>query len=67
MIGRHTSTDSPILDWRRAQRSGSVTGNLVPDAQLATLAIEHALVVCSADADFARFPDVHRVNPLRAR
>jgi predicted nucleic acid-binding protein len=41
-----------------------VTGNLVPDAQLAALAIEHGLVVHSADTDFARFPEVRWVNPL---
>ena len=31
-------------------------GHLVPDAHLAALAIEHGLVVCSTDGDFARFP-----------
>jgi uncharacterized protein len=41
-----------------------VTGNLVPDAQLAALAIEHGLVVHSADTDFARFTQVRWVNPL---
>lgn len=41
-----------------------VSGNLVPDAQLAALAIEHGLTVCSADTDFARFPDVRWHNPL---
>jgi uncharacterized protein len=41
-----------------------VTGNLVPDAQLAALAIEHGLVVHSADSDFARFPELRWVNPL---
>lgn len=40
------------------------TGNLVPDVHLAALAIEHGLVVASADTDFARFPDVRWVNPL---
>ena len=40
------------------------TGNLVPDAHLAALAIEHGLTVCSADADFGRFPGVTWVNPL---
>jgi uncharacterized protein len=39
-------------------------GNLVPDAVLAALAIEHGLIVCSADSDFARFPDVRWENPL---
>jgi len=42
----------------------NVTGNLIPDAHLAAIAIEHGLTVCSADADFARFIDVSWVNPL---
>lgn len=41
-----------------------VSGNLVPDAQLAALALEHGLTVYSADADFARFTEVGWVNPL---
>lgn len=41
-----------------------VTGNLVPDAQLAALALEHGLAVYSADTDFARFTEVSWVNPL---
>ena len=41
-----------------------VTGNLVPDAQLAALATEHGLVIQTADTDFARFPDVRWENPL---
>ena len=39
-------------------------GNLVPDAQLAALALEHGLTVCSADSDFARFGAVRWINPL---
>jgi toxin-antitoxin system PIN domain toxin len=42
----------------------SVHGNLVPDAHLAALAIEHGLMLCSADSDFARFPGLRRRNPL---
>jgi toxin-antitoxin system PIN domain toxin len=35
----------------------AVTGpNLVPDAHLAALAIEHGLTLMSTDGDFARFP-----------
>ena len=41
-----------------------VTGNLVPDAQLAALALEFGVAVVSADSDFARFPEVRWVNPL---
>lgn len=42
----------------------AVTGNLVPDAQLAALAIEHGLTVMTADTDFARFPGLQWHNPL---
>jgi len=41
-----------------------VTGNLVPDAMLAALALEHGLTVMSTDTDFGRFPGVACVNPL---
>jgi toxin-antitoxin system PIN domain toxin len=41
-----------------------VYGNLVPDAHLAALAIEHGLTLCSTDSDFARFPELKWVNPL---
>ena len=42
----------------------AVTGNLVPDAHLAALAIEHGVAIASADTDFARFTEVRWVNPL---
>lgn len=45
-------------------RRHQVRANLVPDAHLAALAIEHGLKVCSADTDFARFTEVTWVNPL---
>ncbi len=41
-----------------------ITGNLLPDAQLAALALEHGVAVCSADTDFARFTEVRWENPL---
>src|SRR5688572_13535238 len=40
--------------------------NLVPDAHLAALAVEHGLVLCSTDGDFARFPRLRWENPLSA-
>lgn len=51
--------------YRRLVEEMDITGNLVTDAQLAALAIEHGLVVCSADTDFARFPGLRWENPLR--
>lgn len=40
-------------------------GNLVADAELAALAIEHGLTVCSADTDFARFREIDWLDPTR--
>jgi uncharacterized protein len=41
-----------------------VRGNLIHDADLAALAIEHGLILCSTDRDFARFPNLRWTNPL---
>jgi len=41
-----------------------VYGNLVPDAHLAVLAVEHGLTLCSTDGDFARFQGLRWFNPL---
>ncbi|MDE0654264.1 MAG: PIN domain-containing protein [bacterium] len=43
-----------------------VAAGLIPDAMLAALAVEHGLVVMSADTDFARFPEARWENPLIA-
>ena len=43
---------------------GGITPKLVMDAHLAALAIEHGLVLCSADGDFARFAQLRWHNPL---
>ena len=42
----------------------NITANLVPDAHLAALAIEHGLILCSADGDFGRFPSLKWQNPI---
>ena len=47
-------------------RSYGISGNLVPDAHLAALAVEHGVAVCSADTDFARFTEIRWINPLRS-
>jgi hypothetical protein len=47
--------------------SPGVHGNLVPDAHLAAIAIEHGLTLCSTDGDFARFPGLRWENPLELR
>lgn len=50
--------------FRRLLAEAQAAGNLVTDAHVAALAIEHGCVLCSADADFARFPRLKWRNPL---
>ena len=45
-------------------RSSSITANDIPDAHLAALAIEHGLILCSTDSDFAKYGDIEWENPL---
>lgn len=59
------ATERTAAVYQRLLEHTPVTGNLVPDAQLAALAVEHGLVLCSADSDFGRFPDLRWENPLR--
>ncbi|RLC61995.1 MAG: type II toxin-antitoxin system VapC family toxin [Chloroflexi bacterium] len=44
---------------------GQAIGNLVTDAHLAALAIEHGCQLYSTDSDFARFPKLKWSNPLK--
>lgn len=57
---RHADVLEAILSAR------PVTGDLVADAHLAALALEHGLAVCSADTDFARFTEIEWLNPIAA-
>lgn len=45
--------------------AADVRGNLVNDAHIAALALEHNAVVHTNDSDFARFPNVRWHNPLQ--
>ena len=45
---------------------GGIQANLVPDAHLAALAMEHGLMLCSTDGDFGRFSNLRWQNPLVA-
>jgi uncharacterized protein len=49
----------------RLIRTYELRGNLISDADLAALALEHGLIVCSADTDFARFREIRWQNPLQ--
>ena len=55
---RHLRIVRGLLD------TAGTAGNLVTDAHLAALAIEHGATLCSADADFSRFPGLRWSNPL---
>lgn len=57
---RHLDLVAGLLD------ETGTAGNLVTDAHLAVLAIEHGAVLYSADADFSRFAGLTWVNPLNA-
>jgi hypothetical protein len=60
-----TAEHEPIL--ARLLEPGGITPKLVMDAHLAALAIEHGIVLCSADGDFGRFQDLRWNNPLSER
>lgn len=44
--------------------SPGLRSNHVPDAHLAAIAMEHDLLLCSTDGDFARFSGLRWENPL---
>ena len=44
--------------------AGGRGGNLVPDAHIAAIAMEHGAEVHSNDSDFGRFPGLRWRNPL---
>lgn len=50
--------------FERLCRDANATGNLVPDAYLAALAIEHGADLVTTDRDFARFPSLRWRHPL---
>jgi toxin-antitoxin system PIN domain toxin len=58
-------TDRHADILRRLVVAGDLRGNLVADAHLAALAIEHGVGVCSVDTDFARFSELTWINPTR--
>ena len=50
--------------FKQMLANGQAVANLVTDAHLAALAIEHGCELASTDADFARFPKLKWRNPL---
>lgn len=50
--------------FKQVLTDGQAVANLVTDAHLAALAIEHGCELASTDSDFARFPKLKWRNPL---
>ena len=48
----------------RLIRDLDLRGNLIADATLAAMCIEHGLDIVSADSDFARFKEIRWINPV---
>jgi toxin-antitoxin system PIN domain toxin len=60
-------TDQHWTTFQRMLADGQAVANLVTDAHIAALALEHGCTVASTDADFTRFPKLKWVNPLNRR
>jgi toxin-antitoxin system PIN domain toxin len=58
------ATDTHARYFDSLCRAANATGNLVTDAHLAALAVEHSVELASCDTDFSRFPGLRWFNPL---
>lgn len=56
-------TDRHVAIMRELLQPLGTGGNLVNDAHLAALAIEHGATICSFDNDFSRFAGVRWIRP----
>ena len=57
-------TDRHWTVFQQMLSDGQAVANLVTDAHLAALAIEHGCELASTNSDFARFSKVKWINPL---
>jgi len=57
-------TERHWVVFQQMLREGQAVANLVADAHLAALAIEHGCELFSTDSDFSRFPGIRWRNPL---
>jgi toxin-antitoxin system PIN domain toxin len=58
-------TENHWMLFQKMIRESNAAGNLISDAHLAALAVEHNCVLYSTDADFARFRGLKWKNPLQ--
>jgi toxin-antitoxin system PIN domain toxin len=57
-------TERHWIVFQRMLREGQAVANLVNDAHLAALALEHGCEIVSTDSDFSRFSGIRWRNPL---
>lgn len=50
---------------RRLCEEASASGDLVPGAVIAAIALEHGCRVATLDRDFARFSSIEHIDPIR--
>ena len=60
-------TDSHWRIFQTMLQEGQATANLVADAHLAALAVEHGCLLYTTDSDFSRFPRLKWKNPLKIK
>jgi toxin-antitoxin system PIN domain toxin len=53
-----------VVQVLKLLEAAGTAGNLVTDAQIAALTMEHGAVLHTADTDFLRFPGLRCVNPI---
>lgn len=57
-------TDRHRITFAAMLRGANAGGNLVTDAHLAALSLEHQCRIATTDGDFARFPGITWFNPI---
>ncbi len=57
-------TQNHFTIFKQMLLEGQAVANLVTDAHLAALAIEHGCELASTDSDFSRFPKLKWKNPI---
>ena len=63
-----TPTERHVPLLREIMEESGATGNLVYDAQIATLCLEHGVrEILTADKDFRRFPSIKATDPFARR
>lgn len=60
-------TESHWQIFKTMLLDGQAHANLVVDAHLAALAVEHGCTLYSTDSDFSRFPQLKWKNPLKTK